>query len=144
MLFHGGHLDFCILSTQPVGTWPRNCSYFVVFLSVYQFFQFWNYVCHSSFFIALLNFFPEVLGINRIVVIHSLYFGTSSGTFNDTLLKTGARFLENHLWKPGHKLFQTLWLIPHWFGNHQYWSNQLLPAASLLRSCDHKYHKWFL
>ena len=62
-------------------------------------------------FIGLLHFFLEVLRINRILVIHSLYFGTCSYTFNETLLKIGTHFLENHLWKPGHKLSQTLFRL---------------------------------
>ena len=37
-------------------------------------------------------FFPEVLGFNQIVVIHSLCFGTCSCTFNDALLKKGRLF----------------------------------------------------
>ena len=42
------------------------------------------------FFIGLLLFFPEVLGFDQTVVIHSLYFGTCSCTFNDGLQKKGS------------------------------------------------------
>ena len=81
MPFHRVHLEFCILCAQVVRTWPVNCYYFVLFLSVYHFLQCWNWVCHSFFFIVPLHFFREVLGFNRIAVIHSMYFGTFQWRF---------------------------------------------------------------